>query len=585
MRTANLCATALFVGLLVPIGSAFGQHDFFRTKTVDLKTVGGDPVADFDNIQDAIDDVPFDPTEKWTILIYAGLYELTAPLTLDDQDENIDLVGIDRESVIISVSGTDKNGITITSGAETSRNNRIANLTIITTDGHGIEIVKPMGAQTPKDIEIEGVTILAAGTAKDGIEGTPADTVRIFDCNIESAAGHGVVVGDNYQIVSSSLRSAAAAGAALYTLSKDGLLVSNCTLDGDQRGLYVQSSLNIEVLGSTIQGVKEGVTLYLPGDNVRFLGCTILGDGNSSDVIGVYGDWNDPNTKIDPVFQSCRIEAIGGQNAASVSAVMIDNTEVQFIDCDFHATSLNNSQAIPVSGIRCLDESVVVIGGSIETSQPDPDFDKAIDVFDLRGDQSTSTPDHIFISRTRFSKWLGPINASGRPRSVMQRTIDVRDEVTDAIHASIDLTISEQSVTTGITDPDVYRVLSVTGNTFAMDQDVYIVGTDWADNVIVDKIKLGGTSTMAGLKPFKTVTKIIVPAQTSGGQSLTVGTTNKLGLYYPISADSDVIQESRLVSGVYTTQTVGTVDEVYATVVPSSITDGDSFEWALLTGQ
>ena len=75
MRIVNLRATALFVGLLLPLGSAFGQHDFLRTKTVDLKTVGDPPVAvaDFDNIQDAIDSIEDNPDEKWTILIYAGL--------------------------------------------------------------------------------------------------------------------------------------------------------------------------------------------------------------------------------------------------------------------------------------------------------------------------------------------------------------------------------------------------------------------------------------------------------------------------------------------------------------------------------
>lgn len=56
-------------------------------------------------------------------------------------------------------------------------------------------------------------------------------------------------------------------------------------------------------------------------------------------------------------------------------------------------------------------------------------------------------------------------------------------------------------------------------------------------------------------------------------------------VYYPISVTADLIQEARLVSGVYTVQTTGTVDAVYSTVIPSTLNDGDSFEWVVLASQ
>lgn len=640
MRTANLCATALLVGLLLPVGSAFGQHNWQRTITVDPQL----GAADHQTIQLGINDVKIgmNPTVRFTVLIFAGTY--TENVILNEQKENVDLVGIDRYSVIIAPTSAGS-GIKITSGTETSRNNRIANLTIITDDGHGIEIVKGIGGsdktpkdiqiegvtiqavgtgqdgiyasevdtlriadvditttnghgiefvkpgaaggQAPKDIEIEGVTILAVGTLKHGIEGGPADTVRIFNCNIDSAGGHGVVVGDNYQIISSLLRSSAAKD-ALKALDKDGLLVSNCTLDSQLKGFSITTSSNIEVLGTTIRGVREGVSLYSPGENVRFLGCTIVGEGNIvDDVYGVYGDFDDSNTKIDPIFQSCWIEAQGGQNTLFEVALQIDNTEgMQFIDCDFRATSLDNSQAKPVYGIRCAGGPVFVVGGSIETSQPN--FAKAIDVFDLVGDEPGSTPDRIFISGTRFSKWIGPINAAGRPRSVIQRTIDAGVADDDLILEAEPLTGSEQPNVSPDSQPDVYRVLSVTGNETDMNQFVYIIGTDWADNLIAEEITLTGIMLAKGKKPFKTVTKIILPAQNDPDETVKVGITNKLGLYYPIALTSDVLQQGSKASGAssYTLEAIGTPDVVYSTVdVTATITAGDSFEWALLTGR
>jgi hypothetical protein len=136
--------------------------------------------------------------------------------------------------------------------------------------------------------------------------------------------------------------------------------------------------------------------------------------------------------------------------------------------------------------------------------------------------------------------------------------------------------------------PDVYRTLSAQGNVIGVTGDVFIIGTNWADEVIVEKFELAGADLIKGVKPFKGVTKIIVPARTQSGQKVKVGTTNHLGLYYPLSADSDVIQWTKKASAdtSYTVQTLTNlnVDDVYATVEPTAgITDDDSFEWVVLT--
>lgn len=226
---------------------------------------------------------------------------------------------------------------------------------------------------------------------------------------------------------------------------------------------------------------------------------------------------------------------------------------------------------------------ITVIGGSIETSAA---ATKETEVWDLvNGGLAT-----IRMSGTKLSKWKGPIEVTGRQRSVTQRTINAGDASSDAILTETSLTPSEKPNVSPTGQPDVYRTLSVTGNTAVMTQDVYIVGTNWGDDDIVEKLTLAGTTTVKGLKPFKTVTKIILPAQTGLGQKVKVGATNRLGLYYPLSAEGDVLQQGRKASGAnsYTLESIGTIgtDGVkYSWVEISSITASDSFEWALLTTQ
>ena len=87
--------------------------------------------ANFATIQDAIASFgPLDVSVKKTILIYSGTYQITSRLALGGNRENVDLVGVDRDAVIIEATNVD--AIVITSGLESSRKNSIRNLTIKT---------------------------------------------------------------------------------------------------------------------------------------------------------------------------------------------------------------------------------------------------------------------------------------------------------------------------------------------------------------------------------------------------------------------------------------------------------------------
>ncbi len=559
-------------------GAARAQHAYTNTATVD-PTVGK---ADFTTIQAAINAFGM-VTVKKTVLIYSGTYPEN--VTLDDEDENIDLVGIDRDGVIIKPSSG--NGILITSGTETSRNNSIRNLTIKTTSGHGISIVKPGGAQTPKDIFIEGVTIEAAGTAKDGISGAAADTVRIFDCNISAADTHGIAIGDNFEIIDTHATAAGASGIGIRGNGHEGLRVRNCRIEGKEMGILLGTDAkDVQVLSSEILGGGQGVVMW-QGDKVRFEGCHILAGGEldtTTNPVGIFVDQFGALTG-EIVFQACKIESIGGGSSWAAGVQTNIGTagagQLRLVDCDISARCTNTTSGVAY-GFGDYG-FITVIGGSIETSAA---ATKETEVWDLvNGGLAT-----IRMSGTNLSKWKGPIHAAGRQRSVTQRTIYASNESSDAILTATSLTGSEQPNVSPTGQPDVYRTLSVTGSSFTMDQDVYIAGTNWADDDIVEKLTLAGTSTVKGLKPFKTVTNIILPAQTAGGQTVEVGTTNRLGLYYPLSAKEDVLQQGRQAALAisYSLESVGTIgpDGVdYSWVEISSITTGDSFEWALLTTQ
>ncbi len=548
------------------VGFAHAQHSFSRTKTVDPSGS-----ADFTTIQAAINAfgaIGF----RGTVLIHSGTY--AENITLNEFDENIDLVGIDREGVIIAPSTGD--GIVITSGTETSRKNLINNLTIVTTDGHGIKLVKG-GTPDIAGIIIDAVTIDANGTGQEGINAEDANDIRILNCDISSDLDTGI-----------ELKNA------------DDVFVQNTRITArDFEGFATHGVCNdITLMDCQVFGGETGVRL-LKGDRLLLQNCDIVGDNSLAaapvphQVTGVFFDRLSGGGPAEPPADilaiGCRISAVAtGQTSSShfATAVRSDtDTFPRVVDCTLNASANAKSvYGVFAGGGSDLDPVVRVIGGEIITECDD---EKETEVWDLRREDPTNGTGILKMSGTRCSKWRGPIQSAERQRDTTQRTINVAVASSTAILGATILNASEQSITAGITDPDVFRVTSVTGNQAGMTQDVYVIGTDWADNPITDKITLSGTSTVVGVKPFKTVTKIILPAQSAAFQTVSAGTTTKLGLAFPISAASDLLQQGRKASAAtsYTLESSGTVDSTYATIDVSTITASDSFEWYALASQ
>jgi hypothetical protein len=85
------------------------------------------------------------------------------------------------------------------------------------------------------------------------------------------------------------------------------------------------------------------------------------------------------------------------------------------------------------------------------------------------------------------------------------------------------------TVTTFLSQPDFPRVISITGNQ-TQAKTVTITGTDIRGNVITDTITLNNGATVDGIKAFKTITSILLPSRTAGGDTVSIGISDSLGL-------------------------------------------------------
>lgn len=114
---------------------------------------------------------------------------------------------------------------------------------------------------------------------------------------------------------------------------------------------------------------------------------------------------------------------------------------------------------------------------------------------------------------------------------ILKYSIAPANADTDYVHAAILLVETvTQTITTGITNPDVPRIVSVTGVT-NVTGNVVVHGTDMDGTVISDTIATNGAATVLGAKAFKTVTSIVVPPYAvAGTENVIIGIGNKFGM-------------------------------------------------------
>ena len=114
------------------------------------------------------------------------------------------------------------------------------------------------------------------------------------------------------------------------------------------------------------------------------------------------------------------------------------------------------------------------------------------------------------------------------------------------VHAAVTDDGSEQTITTGITNPPTPRNVTATSGGTAGDIkaiQVTVNGTD-EDNKVISEVlpvfTVNSATTVVGSKAFKTVTSWVIPAHDGTGATTSLGLGSKLGLGVKLSRDAIV---------------------------------------------
>lgn len=146
-----------------------------------------------------------------------------------------------------------------------------------------------------------------------------------------------------------------------------------------------------------------------------------------------------------------------------------------------------------------------------------------------------------------------------------------------------------QTITSGITQPDVPRVLSVVvGGTAAGVQQgaIVVTGRNVEGKVITENFVAtqGTTGTINGVKAFKSVTSVAIPAQVGTTATFSVGTQNILGINHRLFKNNTTVKvySAGTAYGTLTLQGVPTIVASEAgvefnTVSPLTAPDGTKF--------
>lgn len=482
-------------------------------------------------------------------------------------------------------------------------------------DGTGLAVNFLSGGSGSKFITCDSMTVRST-KARPLIDLSGTTAARLVHCDLLDADApyNFVTVGTDTQIIDSSIvvdRNSVDSpfaeydSAGVYGNGISGLRIANSRIIGLGWGIRLDNNCrDVQVSHSTLTGTHFGVFLEC-GDGISFNHCMITADSagnnpaiNPPDYHGVFIGNKDSAPTCEPGairFSNCTIAATSNYDNLDARGVYIRaapssaSGPVVFRDCNISArvtvVDADDGHEARAYGV-IADEtgSAALDGGSIVTRDADEREDIQYDVY------NNSPGIAIATTGVRYTKWKGPVGAAVQPDAVTQRIIGVSVVSDTAILPATGLTTSEQTIATGITQPDVYRVLSVKGNQAGMTQKVYIIGRNWGNERITDVLTLNGTTPVYGAKAFRSVDKIILPAQSASGQTVAVGNSSKLGLYQPVNASADVLQQGRKAAAAtsYTLETVGTVDATNATIdvgVAVPIAPGDSFEFVFLASR
>jgi len=122
----------------------------------------------------------------------------------------------------------------------------------------------------------------------------------------------------------------------------------------------------------------------------------------------------------------------------------------------------------------------------------------------------------VTVPAARLNELDLPPIAVGKLENLHLRHYQIAPVVAGAavVHAALNLNVATQQILTGISNPDVPRVASITGGFSGQTGNVTLLGTNIQDENISDTIALSGTSTVNGTKAFKSIVEIDAPVET-----------------------------------------------------------------------
>lgn len=187
--------------------------------------------------------------------------------------------------------------------------------------------------------------------------------------------------------------------------------------------------------------------------------------------------------------------------------------------------------------------------------------------------------------------------AWGYPFNVLQNVIETTGAYTynakkvsaataGAVHASMAGAATKQTITSGITNPDVPRVLAITigGSGYSSDS-IVINGVNVEGKAISDTIAYTTNAQVIGSLVFKRVTSIVIPSTSGTSMTLTIDTTARLGLNHRLVPNySTIVAIHATTTTPYNlaNSSLKTAFPVVEAAVSASNTDGEFVEknWA-----
>ena len=180
------------------------------------------------------------------------------------------------------------------------------------------------------------------------------------------------------------------------------------------------------------------------------------------------------------------------------------------------------------------------------------------------------------IDALEYGALVTPSAGTVTPMRFIKYTTTPAVGTATATHAAVTLVVTDRTVvTTGITNPDFPRTLTIKGNDGNVSGTVTITGTDILGNAIEDTITASGTNEVEGVFAFKTVTIInLPPYSVAGTETISIGRGNSIGLPILTPNASTVIASSFNGSADAGTVTPDATDVAPCLYVPAGTLNG-----------